>query len=81
VGCGFIQFAKKNKAAKAILSSSGRPLLGQTIIVDWVVPKSVFTTDESSAKERECNIGELVKSIKIWGRLMFKKHQPSYVVS
>jgi hypothetical protein len=50
-------------AAKAILSCSGKPLLGQTIIMDWVVPKLVFTTDESSAKERECNIGELVKSI------------------
>ncbi|XP_023719481.1 RNA-binding protein 28 isoform X2 [Cryptotermes secundus] len=51
VGCGFIQFAKKNSAAKAILSCSGKPLLGRTIIVDWAVPKSVFTTNESSTKE------------------------------
>lgn len=31
VGCGFIQFAKKNSAAKAILSCSGKPLLGEHI--------------------------------------------------
>jgi nucleolar protein 4 len=31
VGCGFIQFAKKNSAAKAILSCSGKPLLGEYI--------------------------------------------------
>lgn len=51
VGCGFIQFAKKNSAAKAILSCSGKPLLGRTIIVDWAVSKSVFTTNEALTKE------------------------------
>jgi len=34
VGCGFIQFVKKNSAAKAILSCSGKPLLGEYITVD-----------------------------------------------
>ncbi|KDR23731.1 RNA-binding protein 28 isoform X3 [Zootermopsis nevadensis] len=51
VGCGFIQFVKKNSAAKAILSCSGKPLMGRTIIVDWAVPKSTFSTTESSAIE------------------------------
>jgi nucleolar protein 4 len=34
VGCGFIQFVKKNSAAKAILSCSGKPLLGERPTVD-----------------------------------------------
>jgi len=34
VGCGFIQFVKKNSAAKAILSCSGKPLLGEYITID-----------------------------------------------
>jgi nucleolar protein 4 len=34
VGCGFIQFVKKNYAAKAILSCSGKPLLGEYVIID-----------------------------------------------
>jgi nucleolar protein 4 len=34
VGCGFIQFVKKNSAAKAILSCSGKPLLGECPTVD-----------------------------------------------
>jgi nucleolar protein 4 len=34
VGCGFIQFVKKNSAAKAILSCSGKPLLGEYITGD-----------------------------------------------
>ena len=29
VGCGFVQFANKNCAAKAILQCSGKPLLGK----------------------------------------------------
>lgn len=32
VGCGFIQFVKKNSAAKAILSCSGKPLMGETLL-------------------------------------------------
>jgi hypothetical protein len=32
VGCGFIQFVKKNSAAKAILSCSGKPLLGEILL-------------------------------------------------
>lgn len=57
VGCGFIQFVKKNSAAKAILSCSGKPLLGRTIIVDWALPKSVFSVSEPAAKEE----GEIKK--------------------
>lgn len=34
VGCGFIQFVKKNSAAKAILSCSGKPLLGKYPTID-----------------------------------------------
>ncbi|XP_063236385.1 RNA-binding protein 28 [Bacillus rossius redtenbacheri] len=53
VGCGFVQFTWKQNAAKAILKTSGKPFMGRTIIVDWAVPKKVFTAQTQQGEGAE----------------------------
>lgn len=42
VGCAFVQYEKVNEAAKAILMSSGKEVLGRTVYVDWAVGKDQY---------------------------------------
>lgn len=42
VGCAFVQYEKVNEAAKAILMSSGKELLGRPVYVDWAVGKDQY---------------------------------------
>lgn len=42
VGCAFIQFERVNQAAKAILTCTGKDLLGRTVHIDWAVNKDKF---------------------------------------
>ena len=42
VGCAFVQYEKVNEAAKAILMSSGKELLGRPVYVDWAVGKDHY---------------------------------------
>lgn len=42
VGCAFVQYEKVNEAAKAILMSSGKEVVGRTIYVDWAVGKDQY---------------------------------------
>uniref|UniRef100_A0A1B6MTY9 RRM domain-containing protein n=1 Tax=Graphocephala atropunctata TaxID=36148 RepID=A0A1B6MTY9_9HEMI len=53
VGCGFVQFAKKQGAAKAIYHTSGKPFLERPIIVDWAVAKDRFTKMQEEASKME----------------------------
>lgn len=58
VGCAFIQFERVQSAAKAILGSSGKPLLGRTIVIDWAVPHKKYvevtkTEEEVTVKEED----------------------------
>ncbi|KAI5732868.1 hypothetical protein M8J76_005115 [Diaphorina citri] len=41
-GCGFINYANKISAVKAILKSNKKPYKDRTISVDWAVPKTKF---------------------------------------
>lgn len=43
VGCAFVQFEKVNEAAKAILKSNGKDLLGRTVHCDWAVNKDQYS--------------------------------------
>lgn len=51
VGCAFIQYEKVNEAAKAILMSSGKEVLGRTVYVDWAVGK-----DQYDKQKRKTNV-------------------------
>lgn len=42
VGCAFVQFEKVTDAAKAILMSSGKEILGRMVYVDWAVSKDRY---------------------------------------
>lgn len=51
VGCAFIQYEKVNEAAKAILMSSGKEVVGRTVYVDWAVGK-----DQYDKQKRRTNV-------------------------
>uniref|UniRef100_A0A1B6GH73 RRM domain-containing protein n=1 Tax=Cuerna arida TaxID=1464854 RepID=A0A1B6GH73_9HEMI len=53
VGCGFVQFAKKQGAAKAIYHTSGKPFLERPVIVDWALPKDKFTKMQQDVLNRK----------------------------
>ncbi|XP_066999250.2 RNA-binding protein 28 [Anabrus simplex] len=76
VGCGFVQFKTKQSAIRAILNTSGKELMGRTIICDWALPKDKYVAhletdtqspvkeevkDEKSQEEEEAE--EEVKSL------------------
>ncbi len=47
VGCAFVQYEKVNEAAKAILMSSGKEVVGRTVYVDWAVGKDQYNKQKS----------------------------------
>lgn len=51
VGCAFVQYEKVNEAAKAILMSSGKEVVGRTVYVDWAVGK-----DQYDKQKRKTNV-------------------------
>lgn len=51
VGCAFVQYEKVNDAAKAILLSSGKEVLGRKVYVDWAVGK-----DQYDKQKRKTNV-------------------------
>ncbi|XP_059482692.1 RNA-binding protein 28 [Neocloeon triangulifer] len=42
VGCGFVEFEKREEAKKALEECSGKPLMKRPIVVDWAVPKGIY---------------------------------------
>ncbi|XP_047004070.1 RNA-binding protein 28 [Schistocerca americana] len=56
VGCAFIQFERVQSAAKAILGSSGKPLIGRTVVIDWAVPHTKYV--EATKNEKDMTIKE-----------------------
>lgn len=51
VGCAFVQYEKVTDAAKAILLSSGKEVVGRTVYVDWAVGK-----DQYDKQKRKTNV-------------------------
>lgn len=51
VGCAFVQYEKVTDAAKAILLSSGKEVIGRTVYVDWAVGK-----DQYDKQKRKTNV-------------------------
>lgn len=52
-GCAFVQFNRVQSAAKAIHYANMQTLVDRAIVVDWAVPKSQFSknnTDEHNIK-------------------------------
>lgn len=50
VGCAFVQYEKVNDAAKAILMSSGKEILGRVVYVDWAVSKDRYDKQKQNSK-------------------------------
>lgn len=50
VGCAFVQYEKVNEAAKAILMSSGKEVVGRTVYVDWAVGKDQYDKQKRTTK-------------------------------
>ncbi|KAI4495694.1 hypothetical protein M0802_008529 [Mischocyttarus mexicanus] len=51
VGCGFIQFDHVQSAAKAIHYANMKMLQGRSIVVDWAIPKSIYTKNKNNNED------------------------------
>lgn len=63
VGCAFVQYEKVNQAAKAILMSSGKEVLGRTIYVDWAISKDQY--DKQKRKTSNVQVKEDPDAVEI----------------